>query len=151
MAALLLTAPVSAAPPPSSEQARQSVDVDVAPKAKLGKHDVAVTLGTGDKLLAKQAFVVAVPLDASVSGGKAEQGGLVRVSVSNRDTVAFDTQRFTLLPLIGQGEPSLVPVSNQSFCPSAIGTIKMSEKRIAPSMPKRRIGWSVISAAASLS
>ncbi len=32
------------------------------------------------------------------------------------------------------------PVSNHRSCPSAIGTIRMSENRIAPSMPKRRIG-----------
>ena len=35
--------------------------------------------------------------------------------------------------------------------PSACGMTRMSENRIAPSKPKRRIGWSVISDAASLS
>ena len=41
------------------------------------------------------------------------------------------------------------PARNCRSCPSACGTIRISENRIAPSKPNRRSGWSVISAAAS--
>jgi hypothetical protein len=87
----------------------------IAPDAKLGAHDVTVKLAAGDPIVATKAFHVAVPIDAKVGAGKAEQGGLVRVDVTNRDKVWFDTENFLLLPLVDQKTPSLVPLANQGF------------------------------------
>lgn len=91
-----------------------SAIVEIAPNAKLGKHDVVVT-ADGQKLTAKQAFVVAVPLDAKVSGGKAEQGGLVRLDISNRDNIWFDAEKFRLFPLASQKDATLIPLAHQRF------------------------------------
>lgn len=94
------------------------VRIAVAPNAKLGGRDVTVTppkASAGAALVAKNGFVVAVPLVTKVGAGKAEQGGLVRLDVSNRDKVWFDTERFTLLPLVSQSTPSLVALASQGF------------------------------------
>ena len=88
--------------------------IEIAPDAKLGKHDVVLEAG-GKTLTAKHGFVVAVHLDAKVGAGKAEQGGLVRLDVSNRDKIWFDTENFTLFPLAGQKDPSLVGLAYQGF------------------------------------
>lgn len=90
-------------------------DLEIAPDAKLGAHDVEVKIPGAQSILATKAFHVAVPLDAKASAGKAEQGGLVRVDVSNRDKIWFDTENFLLLPLVDQKTPSLVPLANQGF------------------------------------
>jgi hypothetical protein len=87
----------------------------IAPDAKLGAHDVKVTLSAGDPIVATKAFHVAVPIDAKVGAGKAEQGGLVRIDVTNKDKVWFDTENFLLLPMVDQKTPSLVPLANQGF------------------------------------
>lgn len=91
--------------------------IEISPQAKLGKHDVTITLGgSGEKLIAKGGFMVAVPLDAKISGGKAEQGGLVRLDIQNRDkNLWFDTENFRLFPLAQQGEGTLIPLSHQRF------------------------------------
>lgn len=89
--------------------------VEIAQSAELGKHDVVVTTTGGKTLTAKNAFVVAVHLDAKVSGGKAEQGGLVRIDITNRDNIWFDTENFALFPLVLQNTPSLVGVRNEGF------------------------------------
>jgi hypothetical protein len=91
------------------------VELQIAPDAKLGAHDVKVTLGAGDPIVATKGFHVAVPIEAKVGAGKAEQGGLVRVDVTNRDKVWFDTENFLLLPMVDQKTPSLVPLANQGF------------------------------------
>jgi hypothetical protein len=88
--------------------------IEIAPEAKLGKHDVVVE-AEGKTLTAKHGFVVAVHLDAKVTGGKAEQGGLVRLDISNRDSIFFDTEKFTLFPLVGQKDASLVGLAYQGF------------------------------------
>lgn len=88
--------------------------IEIAPNARLGKHDVVVDVD-GRTLTAKHGFVVAVHLDAKVGAGKAEQGGLVRVDISNRDQIWFDAENFTLFPLVGQKDPSLVGFSYQGF------------------------------------
>ena len=88
--------------------------IEIAPDAQLGKHDVVVEAG-GNTLVAKHGFVVAVHLDAKVSAGKAEQGGLVRLDISNRDKIWFDADRFTLFPLVGQKTPSLIGLAYQGF------------------------------------
>ncbi len=90
-------------------------DLEIAPDAKLGAHDVEVKIPGAQSIVASKGFHVAVPLDAKASGGKAEQGGLVRVDVSNRDKVWFDTENFLLLPLVDQKTPSLVALANQGF------------------------------------
>lgn len=90
------------------------VDIAIAPNAKLGKHDVVVSVGK-TKLEAKKAFHVAVPLDAKISGGKAEQGGLVRLDVWNRDRIWFDPDRFTLFSLADPKDPSLIPLAHMNF------------------------------------
>lgn|GEM_PF-2062828 len=88
--------------------------IEIAPDAKLGKHDVVLE-AAGQTLTAKHGFVVAVHLDAKVSGGKAEQGGLVRLDISNRDAIWFDPESFALFPLAGQKDPSLVGLAYQGF------------------------------------
>ncbi|MBX3215424.1 MAG: hypothetical protein KF850_25530 [Labilithrix sp.] len=88
--------------------------IEIAPNARLGKHDVVVDVD-GQTLTAKHGFVVAVHLDAKVGAGKAEQGGLVRLDISNRDEIWFDAENFTLFPLVGQKDPSLVGFSYQGF------------------------------------
>lgn len=88
--------------------------IEIAPDAKLGKHDVVLEAG-GKTLTAKHGFVVAVHLDAKVGAGKAEQGGLVRLDVANRDKIWFDTEKFTLFPLVGQKTASLVGLAYQGF------------------------------------
>lgn len=90
-------------------------ELQIAPDAKLGAHDVTVKLGAGDPIVAVKGFHVAVPISAKVGGGKAEQGGLVRVDVTNKDKVWFDTENFLLLPMVDQKTPSLVPLANQGF------------------------------------
>lgn len=91
------------------------VRISIAPNAKLGARDVTVTPKDGKALVAKNGFVVAVPLQTKLSAGKAEQGGLVRLDVSNQDKVWFDTEKFTLIPLVSQGTPSLVSLASQAF------------------------------------
>lgn len=88
--------------------------IAIAPDAKLGKHDVVVQ-ADGKTLTAKQGFVVAAHLDAAIGAGKAEQGGLARLDISNRDAIGFDKDNFVLFPLVGQTEPSLVGVAYMSF------------------------------------
>ncbi|HVH45839.1 MAG TPA: hypothetical protein VM925_25975, partial [Labilithrix sp.] len=88
--------------------------IEIDPEATLGKRDVVLEAG-GEKLTAKGGFVVAVHLDAKVGAGKAEQGGLVRLDISNRDKVAFDPERFTLFALADQKDPSLVGLKYESF------------------------------------
>lgn len=90
------------------------VELAISADAKLGAHDVIVTTKDGE-LVAKRGFVVAVPLDTKVAAGKAEQGGLVRLDVSNRDKIWFDPDRFTLFPFVSPQEPSLVPLAHQGF------------------------------------
>lgn len=87
----------------------------IAPDAKLGAHDVTVKLGAGDPIVATKGFHVAVPIDAKAGAGKAEQGGLVRVDVTNKDKVWFDTENFLLLPMVDSKTASLVPLANQGF------------------------------------
>ncbi len=91
------------------------VKLSVAPNAKLGARDVTVTPKGGPDLVAKKGFFVAVPLVTKVSAGKAEQGGLVRLDVANRDRVWFDTENFTLYPLANENDASLVPLASQGF------------------------------------
>lgn len=91
------------------------VELTIAPDAKLGAHDVKVTLGAGDPIVATKGFHVAVPIEAKAGAGKAEQGGLVRVDVTNKDKVWFDTENFLLLPMVDQKTASLVPLANQGF------------------------------------
>lgn len=86
----------------------------IAADAALGKRDVVLTSG-GETLTAKDAFVVAVHLDAKVAAGKAEQGGLVRLDITNRDKVAFAPATFTLFPLTPETDPSLVGLKYESF------------------------------------
>jgi len=88
--------------------------IEIGANAKLGKRDVVVEAG-GQTLTAKHGFVVAVHLDAKIGAGKAEQGGLVRLDISNRDTIQFDTKNFTLFPLVGQKDASLIGLAYQSF------------------------------------
>ena len=57
------------------------VRLSIAPDAKLGARDVTITPKDGKALVAKNGFVVAVPLQTKLSAGKAEQGGLVRLDV----------------------------------------------------------------------
>ena len=90
------------------------VELTIAADAKLGARDVTVKTEAGE-LLAKKGFVVAVPLDTKIAGGKAEQGGLVRLDVSNRDKVWFDVERFTLFPLVPSTQASLVALAHQRF------------------------------------
>jgi hypothetical protein len=70
------------------------VDLDIPDSHSLGPVDVTVT--SGGAITAKGAFIVAAPLDVKVGGGKAEQGGLVQLDISNRDRTQFDTQNFVL-------------------------------------------------------
>jgi hypothetical protein len=88
--------------------------LEISPEAKLGKHDVTIE-ADGKTLIAKSGFVVAVHLDAKVGAGKAEQGGLVRLDISNRDAIWFDTEKFALFPLAKQSDPSLIGLAYQSF------------------------------------
>jgi hypothetical protein len=67
------------------------VDLDIPDTHSLGPVDI--TIG---QVTAKGAFVVAAPLDVKVGAGKAEQGGLVRLDISNLDRTYFDTQNFVL-------------------------------------------------------
>ncbi|MDF2696696.1 MAG: hypothetical protein K0S65_5079, partial [Labilithrix sp.] len=46
---------------------------------------------------------------------KAEQGGLVRLDIANRDKIWFDTENFTLFPLAGQTDASLIGLAYQNF------------------------------------
>ncbi|MBX3223690.1 MAG: hypothetical protein KF795_24470 [Labilithrix sp.] len=97
-----------------AEGATLRATIEIAPTAKLGKHDVVVE-AEGRTLTAKHGFVVAVHLDAKVGAGKAEQGGLVRLDIANRDKIWFDTENFTLFPLTGQKDASLVGLAYQGF------------------------------------
>lgn len=90
-------------------------EIQIGAEAKLGAHDVTMKVSGAEPVVADKAFHVAVPLEAKVGAGKAEQGGLVRVDVSNRDTVWFDTENFLLLPLVDQKTPSLVQLAAQGF------------------------------------
>lgn len=89
--------------------------VTIDEDAPLGTRDVKVTPKGGQPLVGQKAFAVAVPLDVKVSGGKPEQGGLVRVDVQNRDAVWFDTENFTLIPLAPQNAATLVPLGKEGF------------------------------------
>lgn len=91
------------------------VTVAVAPNAKLGARDVTVTPKGGEPMVAKKGFVVAAPLGAKVAGGKAEQGGLVQVDVTNQDRTWFDPENFTLFPLVAETDASLVALASQQF------------------------------------
>ncbi len=88
--------------------------IEITANAKLGKRDVVVEAG-GETLTAKHGFVVAVHLDAKVGAGKAEQGGLVRLDIANRDKIWFDTENFALFPLAGQKDASLIGLAYQGF------------------------------------
>lgn len=71
------------------------VELTIDGAAALGPRDVVVR-ADGASLTAKAGFVVASPLDVRVTGGKAEQGGLVRVDVGNRDRRLFNPETFSL-------------------------------------------------------
>lgn len=88
--------------------------IEIAINAPFGKRDVVVEAG-GQKLTAKGGFVVAAHLDAKVGAGKAEQGGLVRIDVANRDKIWFDAENFVLFALAGQKDASLIGLDYQSF------------------------------------
>lgn len=123
--------------------------LEIAPSAKLGRHDVTVNLknetradGTPDtakSMFAKAAFVIAVPLDTKIHSGKAEQGGLVRLSVSNRDKIWFDTEKFRLFPLVKQSESSLVALS-QNFT-ATDGTVVFLGDPLAKTGPLGFLGF----------
>lgn len=88
--------------------------IDVAADAPLGSRDVVVT--TPDMtLVARRAFSVAAHLDVKIGAGKAEQGGVVRLDITNRDTIPFSSETFSLFPLVMPQEPSVVGLAYQSF------------------------------------
>lgn len=89
-------------------------EVTIEATAKLGKHDVVVKAGS-KTITAKGGFTVAVPLDAKIGAGKAEQGGLVRLDVANRDRVQLDPDNFYLLPIAGAKDPTLISMAYQGF------------------------------------
>jgi hypothetical protein len=103
------------------------VELEIGLDAKLGARDVTV-----GALTATNAFVVAVPLDLAVAGGRAEQGGLVRVDVSNRDRIWFDTERFRLYPLAAQGQPTLIPMAHMSFTATNGSVVLLGDPLAAP-------------------
>lgn len=115
------------------------VDLEIAPDAKLGAHDVTITAPGQNSIVGVHAFVVAVPLDLKVSGGKAEQGGLVRVDVSNRDRIWFDTERFTLFPLAAPGQATLLPLAHTGFTPTN-GTVVLLGEPLAQAGPLGFLG-----------
>lgn len=71
-----------------------AVDLDIPDSQALGPVDVTVT--SGGAIVAKGGFVVAAPIDVKVGAGKAEQGGVVRLDITNLDRTWFDTQNFVL-------------------------------------------------------
>lgn len=61
--------------------------------AAVGPRDVVLTSGKAT-LTATQGFQVAASLGVTVSGGKAEQGGLVQLDLKNNDAEWFDPESF---------------------------------------------------------
>jgi hypothetical protein len=118
--------------------------LEIAPTAKLGKHDVMVSFqneaGLEEQLLARNAFVVAVPLYSKLAGGKAEQGGLVRLAISNRDKIWFNTDKFTLFPLSKKGDASLVALAHQGFT-ATDGTVIFLGDPLAKTGPLGFLGF----------
>lgn len=73
------------------------VDLEISADAKVGLHDVNVV--AGDKtLVATGGFEVVPALELKVTGGKAEQGGLVRIDFRNRDRFPLTPDTFQLSP-----------------------------------------------------
>lgn len=121
--------------------------IEIAPEATLGKHDVILE-AAGRTLTAKSAFVVAVPLDTKVRGGKAEQGGLVRLEVSNRDQISFDPENFTLLSLASSSTPSLVGLKYEGFT-ATDGSVVFLGDPLAKTGPLGFVGFNDLSNADS--
>jgi len=89
--------------------------VTVPEAAKVGPRDVTVKAGGIDSIVAKKGFVVAAALDLIVSSGAAEQGGLVKLDLSNHDKTWFDDQNFVLLPVSSQSDGTLVQIASSGF------------------------------------
>lgn len=88
--------------------------LELAADASLGQRDVVLTQGEST-LKATKAFSVAVPLDAKIGAGKAEQGSLVRLDLSNRDSRFFDTENFFLAALSAPGAGTLIQLGKLAF------------------------------------
>lgn len=85
------------------------VDLEISAEAKIGLRDVNVQVGE-QKLVATGGFEVVPALDVKVSGGKAEQGGLVRIDFRNRDRFPLAPDTFALSPK-AVGAASLSPLA----------------------------------------
>lgn len=77
--------------------------------AALGPRDVVLTSGEA-KLTATQGFQVAASLGVTVSGGKAEQGGLVQLDLKNNDVEWFDPENFEVYGQLSAADGAFVPV-----------------------------------------
>jgi hypothetical protein len=109
------------------------VELVIDANAPLGARDVSVKpKGGGTAIVAKEAFRVAVPLAVTVGAGKAEQGGLVRVDISNNDKVRFDTENFLLLPLVDPKTPSMISLANQGFTATDGSVVLLGDPLAAP-------------------
>jgi len=84
-------------------------DVEIAADAKVGPRDVTVTDG-GKTMVATAAFEVVPALQTKVSGGKAEQGGLVRLDFVNRDRIPLVPDTFRLMSRAKAGVPTVSPL-----------------------------------------
>ncbi|MFO0642422.1 MAG: IPT/TIG domain-containing protein [Polyangiaceae bacterium] len=72
-------------------------ELEVAENAAPGPRDIELT-NLGEKLTFTGGFVVAPGMGTKVTGGKAEQGGLVQIDVTNNDAEYFDKDNFTVFP-----------------------------------------------------
>lgn len=86
------------------------VDLEISADAKIGPRDVNVLVGD-KKLVATGGFEIVPALEMKVSGGKAEQGGLVRIDFRNRDRYPLTPDTFQLSPKAAVGAASLSPLA----------------------------------------
>ncbi len=110
---------------PTALTAHLKIESDAA----LGKHDVKITSGS-DVLTATGAFTVRPAIEVKVDG-VAKQGGLVKVTLTNNDTIPFD-QDFALDDLgegvvaVGGGAEGMAGEFNLLISPKATtGKVKI--------------------------
>lgn len=100
--------------------------VEVAPTAKLGFRDV--TISSGDKkLVATGGFQVAAGLGAKISGGKAEQGGLVQLDLTNNDSEWFAKDTFTVFANAKATDGSLAQLSSDFVGPKDARVVLLAD------------------------
>ncbi len=100
---------------PSGKRALRAV-LEVDPAATPGPRDVVLTSGA-TKLTGTQAFQVAASMGVKVSGGKAEQGGLVQIDITNNDAEWFDPETLEVFGQLTAADGAFVPLSTDFIGP----------------------------------